>query len=84
MQSTHQSGHCSTFFEDVLREDTCEDVVREDIVSVANASVGFSILADDTADISGEDHLSLCVRFVDTTNKEPAICDEFHGFTCLA
>ena len=47
----------------------CEDVVREDIVYVANASVGFSILADETADISGEDQLSLCVRFVAQLTK---------------
>ena len=49
----------------------CEEVVHEDIISGANASVG-------------EEQLSLCVRFVDTTNKEPAIRDEFVGFTSLA
>ena len=62
----------------------CEGVVREDIVSAANASVGFSILADETADITGEEQLSPGVCFVDTTNKEPAIRDEFLGFTSLA
>ena len=34
--------------------------------------------------MSGEEQLSLGVRFVDTTNKEPAIRDEFLGFTSLA
>ena len=62
----------------------CEDVVREYIGSAANASVGFSILADVTVDISGEEQLSLGVRFVDTTNKESAISGEFLGFTPLA
>ena len=62
----------------------CEDVVREVIVYAANASVGFSILADETADISGEEQLSLGVRFVETTNKKPAVRDEFLGFTSLA
>ena len=55
----------------------CEDVD-------ANASVGFSILADETGDISGEEQLSPGVRFVDTTNKESAIRDEFLGFASLA
>ena len=31
----------------------CEDVVREEIVSAANASCGFSILADEIADFFG-------------------------------
>ena len=70
--------------EDVVREDICEDVVREDTVSAASAPAGFSILADERADISGEQQLSLGVRFVDTTNKEPAIHDDFLGFISLA
>ena len=62
----------------------CEEVVHEDIISGANASVGFSILADETVDIYQGKSSFLCVRFVDTTNKEPAIRDEFVGFTSLA
>ena len=74
-----------TVCEDVVRQDTvCEDVVREDNVSAADAPVGFSILIDERADMSGEEQLSLGVRFVDTTNKEPAIHDEFFGFISLA
>ena len=34
--------------------------------------------------ISGEEKLSLGVRFVDTTNKEPTMRDEYLGFTSLA
>ena len=41
-------------------------------------------MVDETADISGEVQLTLGVRFVDTANKEPAIRDEFLGFTSLA
>ena len=52
-------------------------------MSAANASCGFSILADETADISGEEQLSLGVHFVDTTNDKPAICEEFLEFTSL-
>ena len=70
--------------EDVVREDICEDVVREDTVSAADAPVGFSILIDERADMLGEEQFSLGVRFVDTTNKEPAIHEEFLGFISLA
>ena len=31
----------------------CKETVRDEIVALANNSVGFSILADETADISG-------------------------------
>ena len=34
--------------------------------------------------ISGREQLSLGASFVDTTNKEPAIRDEYLGFTSLA
>ena len=61
----------------------CEDLVGEEIASAANASCRFSILADETADVSGEEQLSLGVRFVDTTNDKPVIREEFLGFTSL-
>ena len=34
--------------------------------------------------MSGEEQLSLDVRFVDTTNKKPTIRDEYHEVTSLA
>ena len=48
---------------------------------MANNSVGFSILADETADILGTEQLAIGVRFFDKKNL--LICEEFLGFTPL-
>ena len=59
----------------------CEETVRGETVALANNSVGFSILADETADISGTEQLAIGVRFFD--EKNPLIREEFLGFTPL-
>ena len=59
----------------------CEETVRDAIVPLANNSVGFSILADETADISGTEQLAIGVRFLD--EKILLICEEFLGFKPL-
>ena len=51
--------------------------MREEIVAMANNSSGFAIIADESADISGKEQLSIGVRFVSTSNEE------FLGFTKL-
>lgn len=56
--------------------DICAAVLRDDIVRSANASVAFSILADETTDISGTEQLSLGVRFA----EEACIREEFLGY----
>ena len=43
----------------------CEAEVRKQIVAAANNSAGFSILADESADISGTEQLSTGVRCVE-------------------
>ena len=48
---------------------------------MANNSVGFSILADETANISGTEQLAIGVRFFDEKNL--LIREEFLGFTPL-
>lgn len=60
-----------------------EQALREDIVKAANNAVGFSIIADETADISGTEQLSLGVRFVDTSSEQAMIREEFLGFSPL-
>uniref|UniRef100_A0A6I8QP26 HAT C-terminal dimerisation domain-containing protein n=1 Tax=Xenopus tropicalis TaxID=8364 RepID=A0A6I8QP26_XENTR len=61
----------------------CEDILRERIISAANNSVGFSVIADESADISGHEQLSLGVRFVDLTITPVKIREEFLGFATL-
>lgn len=61
----------------------CVDAIREDIVSAANGSAGFSVLVGESAEISGEDHLSLGIRFVDMAGAKPQVREEFLGFAAL-
>uniref|UniRef100_A0A8C5RFU2 52 kDa repressor of the inhibitor of the protein kinase-like n=1 Tax=Laticauda laticaudata TaxID=8630 RepID=A0A8C5RFU2_LATLA len=61
----------------------CVNAIREEIVSAANGSAGFSVLVGESAKISGEDHLSLGIRFVDTTGAKPQVREEFLGFAAL-
>lgn len=48
------------------------------IVARVNASKCFSILADETADVSGVEQVSLCVRYVEINHLE--LCEEFLQF----
>ena len=57
--------------------------MREDIAKAANIAVGFSVVADKTADISGTEQLSMRMRFVDTSSEKAIICQEFLRFSPL-
>jgi hypothetical protein len=57
----------------------CCTVLRKELVKSANASEGFSLLADETTDISGTEQLSLGIRFADNTR----VREEFLGFVPL-
>ena len=59
----------------------CELVLREQLIKLINNSHGFSILADETADISGVEQLSLGARFVDPETMQ--VREEFLGYTPL-
>ncbi|KAJ8933245.1 hypothetical protein NQ314_014141 [Rhamnusium bicolor] len=58
----------------------CGNIVRKNIVKEVNRSEGFSLLADESADIFGKEQLSIGVRFVDALNN---IREEFLRFTEL-
>lgn len=63
-----------------------EQVIRDNIVKVANQSNGFSIIADETADIAGTEQLSIGVRFVEMQvqpSESVIIREEFLGFVPL-
>jgi len=47
-----------------------EELLRNDIVAAANNSTALSLLADETADITGIQKLSLLIRFVDLEQEE--------------
>lgn len=53
-------------------------VIKNDIINDVKKAVAFSIMADETADISGTEQLSIGIRFFDDEKK--AIREEFLGF----
>ena len=60
-----------------------EEVVRDKIMKAANESNGFSIIADETADIPGTEQLSIGVRFValqEQRNDSATRREDFLGF----
>ncbi|XP_022171793.1 uncharacterized protein LOC111034753, partial [Myzus persicae] len=57
----------------------CGDVIRNDIISCINDSYVFSLLADETSDISGKEQLSIGIRYFNMQSFE--IREEFLGFT---
>lgn len=59
----------------------CGSVIRDYIVKSAKQAYAYSILADETADISGKEQLSIGLRFYDLMLKE--IREEFVGFVEL-
>nr|CAH7741000.1 unnamed protein product [Callosobruchus chinensis] len=66
----------------------CGSLIQNEIVNSINSdqTVAFSLLADETADISGIEQLSIGVRFVSTgvgDDKKLSIREEFLGFTKL-
>ncbi|CAH2329941.1 Hypothetical predicted protein, partial [Pelobates cultripes] len=58
----------------------CKETLREDL---SNRSNGFSVIADESADISGKEQMSIGVRFVDTSSTVAVIKEEFLGFATL-
>ena len=61
----------------------CEDKLLSNIILDVTKSIGFSILAVETADISGIEQLSVGVRFVHMTHESTVLREEFIGFTPL-
>ncbi|KAF0752180.1 52 kDa repressor of the inhibitor of the protein kinase-like [Aphis craccivora] len=59
------------------------ELIKNDIVNLANAANAFSVIADETADISGTEQFSIGIRFLDKHLNLPKILEEFLGFTPL-
>ena len=61
--------------------DLCGAIIREQIITRVKEACAYSILADETADISGKEQLSIGLRFFD--EKANKIKEEFLGFVEL-
>ena len=63
--------------------DICGVHVQEGIVADCQAARYFSVIADETTDVSTTEQLSICVRFVETLAKKVTIREEFLGFVSV-
>lgn len=61
----------------------CGDILREHIMQAINSSAFYSVIADESADISGVEQLSIAIRFVDKKTTGYYIREEFLGFVPL-
>ncbi|XP_023241936.1 52 kDa repressor of the inhibitor of the protein kinase-like [Centruroides sculpturatus] len=55
----------------------CGNVIRDNITTDKKKACAYSILADESSDISGKEQLSIGVRFFD--KEKMMICEEFLG-----
>jgi hypothetical protein len=56
----------------------CNNLILKQLVKDINKSKAFTVLADETTDISNKDQLTICVRYVHTEQKN--IRDDFLQF----
>ncbi|KAJ8932430.1 hypothetical protein NQ314_014687 [Rhamnusium bicolor] len=63
--------------------DSCATIIKRKIANEVNVAKVFSVLADETLDISNIEQFTLCVRYLkeDTNLKEYKICENFLQFT---
>ncbi|XP_076283965.1 52 kDa repressor of the inhibitor of the protein kinase-like [Lasioglossum baleicum] len=57
----------------------CNEVILNHLVKKINSAKCFSLLADETCDISTTEQLSLCVRYIDEEN-DSKLCEQFLQF----
>ena len=56
----------------------CESIIREKVI--ATVQTYWSVMADETTDVSATEQMSICIRFV---NSNMEVCEEFLGFVKL-
>ncbi|XP_026821717.1 52 kDa repressor of the inhibitor of the protein kinase-like [Rhopalosiphum maidis] len=61
----------------------CGKILKEEIVCEANAANAFSVISDESADISGVEQLTIVIRFLDKQSSPIKIREEFLGFLPL-
>ena len=78
-----ENAHCTSHRTQNDLINLSAQALREDIIKAANNAIGFSVIADETADISGTEQLSLGLRFFDTLSEKTMIREEFLGVSPL-
>lgn len=59
---------------------SCNTIILRKLVDKVNSAQGFSILADETSDISTTEQLSLCVRYVEVIDGQHFVKEDFLQF----
>lgn len=62
------------------------DLIRKSIVDECNASLFWSIMVDETTDVSTKERVSICVQYVKECVGSPVsleVCEEFIGFVLV-
>lgn len=58
----------------------CNEIILEKLIEKVNSSKCFSIIADETTDISLIEQVSLCVRYVERENNKSLLVENFLQF----
>ncbi|KAK5648108.1 hypothetical protein RI129_003000 [Pyrocoelia pectoralis] len=60
----------------------CSEIVTEEIIKKVNIASCFTLLGDETMDVSGTEQFSICIRYVDSAKDSqiPIIREDFVGF----
>ena len=59
------------------------DLIRRSIVDECNASLFWSVMADECTDVSTTEQVSVCVRYIRRNQSELEVCEEFLGFCAV-
>lgn len=60
--------------------DICHNLIKKQLIDRINNSKAFTIMADELADISGIEQISVCIRYINETNGTFKICEDFLSF----
>ncbi|KAM3872221.1 regulator of telomere elongation helicase 1 [Diretmus argenteus] len=67
----------------VNAEQPRQDDIRETLLTKVKEAKFFSVLADESMDISGTEQMSICIRYVSDKDKSTEIREDFLGFCPL-
>ncbi|XP_008187396.1 zinc finger MYM-type protein 1-like [Acyrthosiphon pisum] len=62
----------------------CSDIISEKIVEKVNRAKIFSVMADETTDVSKQEQMSLCIRYIDPDLTCPLIREDFLKFVVVS
>ncbi|XP_050528242.1 52 kDa repressor of the inhibitor of the protein kinase-like [Daktulosphaira vitifoliae] len=79
-----KSSKNATYLSPIIQNEviqTCSDIITEKVIHRISKVQCFSLLGDETMDVSGTEQLSLCLRYVDIPDLQaPILREDFIGF----